>query len=155
MKTRKNNIYVVLLMFFIAQLFITCASTPKQPLWDIQEIQRVVIMPFEVFGQSDLERKTAKELHSGATECFTGDRFIIVDRVDQADAIFKGELIDYVGQRAGENYNSKIIISYSLVRTSDGSIVGENTVYYTNLPGSSSIGPIRLLQRHLSQELGD
>jgi len=150
MKTNKNNTYVVLLMFFIALLLFDCASTPKQPLWDFEGIQRVAIIPFGVMGQSDLERETAKYLYSNAQVLFqrTG-RIIIVDTEDQADAIFRDELIDSVSERHGSDSYHKIIISYSLMRTSDGSIIGENTVYFTNGPSSSIT-----LEKFLLQELG-
>ena len=130
MKTSKNYISIVLLTFFIAPLLFACASTPKQPLWDTQGIQRVFIMPFDVIGQSEGERERAKTNHTLTQDLFQrSGRFIIVDTADQADAIFRGELIDSARLRYADQSYYTEIVSYSLTRTSDGSIVGENAVY--------------------------
>jgi len=145
MKT--NNILPKLFSLFIALLLFACASTPKTPdapLWDTQGIQRVAVMPFEVIGQSEFEHRVAIEIRSAALECFqeTG-RFIIVETIDQADAILRGEIIDIMARSSAHTrvysdtgvreavpgYDRTIIFSYSLTRTSDNSIVGENSVY--------------------------
>jgi len=142
---KANNNSPALLSLSFALLLFSCVSTPKQPLWDFEGIQRVAVMPFEIIGQSELERETAKELYRTAQYLFQRvDHFIIVDTADQADAVFRGEVIDSV--REEDAY--RIIISYSLKRTSDGSIVGENAMYFW-----SSYLTMRF-QEQLSNELG-
>ena len=153
MRTMKKNIYSRFFALLVALPLVACVSTqktPEPPLWDTQGIQRIAVMPFDVIGQSELEREAAKGLYTTAKASFPSDRFIIVDTANQADAVFRGELIDYVRHRYAEDYEKIVIISYSLTRTSDGSFVGENTIYYKG----SYNEPIELLQRHLSRELG-
>jgi len=149
MRTTKNNISATFFTLLVALPLGACVSTPKTPeppLWDTQGIQRIAVMPFEVIGDSELERDGAKQLTLTVIQHLNEiGRFVIVDSVDQADAIFRGEIIDYVVKRWSGN-RAVVIINYSLTRTSDGSLVGENAVYF-----SDSIGEFRW---HLSQELG-
>ena len=150
MKT--NNNLSKLFSLSIALLLVACASTPNTPnklLWDTEGIQRVAVMPFEVIGQSDLEREAGKRLYSMVKARFleTG-RFIIVDTVAQADAVFRGELIDIMREPRialtppTDGYDIAYVISYCLTRTSDGSIVGENAVYRTTWVMASTVGSI-------------
>ena len=160
--------------------FVNCVSTststlklPQWQLWSIQGIKSVAVMPFEVIGNSDLEREAVKELHVKVKDCFINRGFTIVDKANDADAVFRGLLIDidnYHSGRSETEYYEKIpyyfdvayIIIYSLTRTDDNSIAGENSVYdgfrvhSSNSNGSAAIinGFTSVVASRLDKELG-
>ena len=148
MKTMRNNSAVLLLPLLSTLLFASCLSLPPgsafrpDPVeqWSTEGVQRIAVLPFEVIGNSDLERQTAENLRMLAAAVFyrTG-RFTIVDTPDQADAVFRGELIDILQEQRSRRrsdgtsdwgYEISIVFSYRLIRTSDNSIVGESSIHH-------------------------
>ena len=147
MKTMKTNMAALVLPLLIMLLLASCLTLPgtqasSEP-WPTGGIQSIAIMPFEVIGNSNRERDAAERIPSliAAVLNETGGRFIVADSPDQADAVFRGELIDvYQGDGPSTRrpdgsmeriYYMSYIYAYRLVRN-DGSIVGERSEEYTS-----------------------
>ena len=137
----KYKIYSALLLLLLTLLLVSCVTTSSQQIepWNIQGIQYIAIMPFELIGHSNLELQTAERLHSITLRCFQEAGFIIVEDVYAADAVFSGELIDIMSEQqyvssqgtAYLRYSMTMIYNYNLIRTSDNSIIGKHSAHET------------------------